>query len=143
MFTLPDTKGPVNFQYMTREDFRRHMRSKNVSGGEDKWLHLRDHIGVNMVWQVIGEKHRERQLFDFFGGWEKKWFIICQCIDRNGSYQIEHFESTTGNDRTIDPIWDNQIRQWIHRHTGDTFSDWPANTISPPLLQTVYYGMFV
>ena len=128
---------------MTRDDFRHQMRLKGVIDGEDRWLHLRDHIGVNKVWQAIGEKHREHQMFRFAGGWEKKWFIICQCIDKNAEYQTEHFESRTGNDKTIDPIWDNEIRQWINRHTGDTFAAWPGNTIPPPLLQPMNYGMFV
>ena len=113
-----------NFPYMTREDFHSRLRSKNVIDDNDvyMWLNPRDYRGVNKVWQVFGEKHKKYRRFGVVGGWRKKWFIICHCIDKNGTYQTQHFESVTGNDRTIEPIWNKEIHQWIFKHTGETFA---------------------
>ena len=128
-----------NFKYMTREEFRSRVQ---VDNDESKWLHPRDHRGVNKVWQAIGEKHREYQLFGFVGGWRKKWFIICQCIDKDGVYQTERFQSATGDDAQIEYIWDREIRQWIFKHTEDTFAaDW--NNITPTLPQSLNSSTFV
>ena len=104
---------------MTREDFLRHIQLEN---DQDKWLDPRDYRGVNKVWQVIGDKHKEYRRFGVVGGWRKKWFIVCHCIDKDVVYRTEKFESTTGNEAAINPIWDNEIHQWISKHTGDTFN---------------------
>lgn len=122
-----------NFPYMTREDFFSHLK---LEKDEDRQLHPRNHRGVNKVWQVIGEKHREYQMFGFVGGWHKKWYIICQCIDKDGAYQTKKFESDAGNDVMIEPNWDHQIRQWIFKHTGDTFAA-DGNNIALSLPQSL------
>ena len=113
-----------------------------VDNDENRWLSLEDHRGVNKVWQAIGEIHREGQLImGIYGGRRKKWYIICQCIDKDGVYRTERFESTTGNYAQIAYIWDREIHQWIFKHTEGTFADWC--NITPTLPQSLNSSMFV
>lgn len=121
-----------DFKFITNDEFRRCVAEGLrgymwVPGGPSEYR--------GNTWQVIGDKRRleSRRAAGFFinnfgiGPNLKYWVILCRCIDKNGKYHEKKIESISGLDEDIGSIWDREVNQWIHQHSGETFGPTSAS----------------